>query len=77
MYTEPGDWNIYHFPKGKFINRVTKKYLQMILALFLDKGSLQQNLKCSAVQEKGNSNRTDQSQVVAWKKEFKILPRLV
>lgn len=49
----------------------------MILALFLDKGSLQQNLRCYAVQEKGNSNRTDQSQVVAWKREFKILPGLV
>ena len=49
----------------------------MILALFLNKGSLQQNLKCYVVQEKGNSNRSDQSQVVAWKREFKILPRLV
>lgn len=49
----------------------------MILALFFDKGSLQQNLNCYAVEEKGNSNTIDQSQVVAWKREFKILPRLV
>lgn len=49
----------------------------MILALFLNKRILQQNLRCYAVREKGNSNRADQSQVVAWNREFKIVPRLV
>lgn len=47
------------------------------IILFLHEGSLQQNLICYTVWEKGNSDRTDQSQVVAGKSECKIVPRLV